>query len=212
MENSFSAFLFLCFILTITPGSDTALVLKSSISGNRKNIMATILGICSGLFIHAVMSSLGLSAILQQSAELFHVVKMIGAGYLIYLGVRALYEAWFTGSNSNLVFGSRCEERQVSVSSEFRKGLLTNILNPKVAIFYLTFLPQFIDINSNPLTQSIGLSLVHISLNLAWLFLFGSFITFFKGHFEKGRTKRIVEILSGSAFLFFGLALARSKD
>ncbi|WP_233189736.1 LysE family translocator [Halobacteriovorax sp. DA5] len=212
MENSFSAFLFLCFILTITPGSDTALVLKSSISGNRKNIMATILGICSGLFIHAVMSSLGLSAILQQSAELFHFVKMIGAAYLIYLGVRALYEAWFSGSKTNLFLVSKNERKQVSVSSEFRRGLLTNILNPKVAIFYLTFLPQFIDINSNPLVQSIGLSLVHIALNLIWLFLFGYFVTFFKAQFEKGRTKRVVETLSGSAFLFFGLALAKSKD
>jgi threonine/homoserine/homoserine lactone efflux protein len=84
----------ICFLLTITPGADTALILRSAISGGRNLYLPTILGICPGLLVHATMSSLGLSVILQQSVQLYSVVKIAGAAYLIFLGGRTLLEAW----------------------------------------------------------------------------------------------------------------------
>ena len=89
-DQSLITFLVLITLLTITPGTDTALVLKSAMKGGRRFYVATSLGICTGLLFHASMSSLGLSAILQQSAQAYSVIKMLGAAYLIYLGVRGL--------------------------------------------------------------------------------------------------------------------------
>jgi threonine/homoserine/homoserine lactone efflux protein len=213
MYQSFWTFFVLCLLLTMTPGADTALVLKSSMQGHRKLFIATIVGICSGLLFHATMSSLGLSAILQKSAELYSIVKLLGACYLIYLGGRALYEVWVLKSKETEKINDCSPARtKRSALSEFRVGLLTNILNPKVAVFYLTFLPQFIDPSSSVLLQSLALALVHILLSFVWLLLIGFFVAYFKNQLEKPSVKRIVESVTGLALLGFGIRLATNKN
>lgn len=214
MQNTLSTFLVLCFLLTITPGADTALVLKSSMGGGRKLYIATICGICVGLLFHATMSSLGLSAVLQKSAKMYSIIKILGAGYLIYLGIRGLYEAWRMGQRTQNVSKSTGLDRQVLISplTEFRNGLLTNVLNPKVAVFYLTFLPQFVDIQKNVFLQSVGLSLIHIAMSFIWLYLIGQFVTYFKDQLAKLAVRRSVETATGLALLAFGIRLAASTS
>lgn len=214
MQNTLSTFLVLCFLLTITPGADTALVLKSSMGGGRKLFIATICGICVGLLFHATMSSLGLSAVLQKSAKMYSIIKILGAGYLIYLGIRGLYEAWRMGQRTQNVSKSTGLDRQVLISplTEFRNGLLTNVLNPKVAVFYLTFLPQFVDIQKNVFLQSVGLSLIHIAMSFIWLYLIGQFVTYFKDQLAKLAVRRSVETATGLALLAFGIRLAASTS
>ena len=214
MQNSLSTFLVLCFLLTITPGADTALVLRSSMGGGRKLFVATICGICVGLLFHATMSSLGLSAVLQKSAKMYSIIKILGAGYLIYLGIRGLYEAWRMGQRTQNVSKSPGLDRQGLTSSltEFRNGLLTNVLNPKVAVFYLTFLPQFVDIQKNVFLQSVGLSLIHIAMSFIWLYLIGQFVTYFKDQLAKLAVRRSVETATGLALLAFGIRLASSAS
>ncbi|KYG60355.1 hypothetical protein AZI85_12840 [Bdellovibrio bacteriovorus] len=206
MDQSLVAFSVLCLLLTIAPGADTALVLKSSMTGKQKHFVATILGICVGLLFHATMSSLGLSAILKKSAELYAVVKYLGAAYLIYLGLQSLFEAWFRKDKEDETSGVM-KNSEGSFAQEFRKGLLTNTLNPKVAVFYLTFLPQFVNVKKNVLIQSLGLSMIHILMNLVWLYLVGSFVMFFKAQFAKKSVKRKIETLTGFALLGFGIKL-----
>ena len=209
MQNhqSFAAFVAICLLLTITPGADTALILRSAMAGGRKYFVATTCGICTGLLIHASISSLGMSAILLESAKLYSAIRLIGAGYLIYLGVRGLYEVWF---GPTLVEAS---EKQVarSLRAEFRRGLLTNILNPKVAVFYLTFLPQFVDINGNAFLQSIGLATVHVSMSFVWLCLVGYFVAFFRVQLANTVVRRAVESVTGFALLAFGARLAITR-
>lgn len=204
MTPPIETFITLCFILAITPGADTALVLKSSLSGSTKLLCATIAGICAGLFFHATLSSLGLSVILANSKTLYSIVKYIGAVYLIYLGVRGLFDAY---KGDHLFEEKQKKNLSHSIFLEFKKGLLTNILNPKVAVFYLTFLPQFTDSGKSIFLQSIALSTIHILMSIIWLFLVGYFITFFKHYLEKKFVRSFVEAISGSTLLLFGIKL-----
>lgn len=213
MHQSYWSFLVLCALLTITPGADTALVLKSSLRAPGRSFIATIAGISLGLLIHAMMSALGLSAILMASAKLYTVVQVLGAGYLVYLGLRSLYEAWFKASDSFAEVGTAVSTptQRRRRFAEFRTGLMTNILNPKVAVFYLTFLPQFIDPTRSVFLQSLLLALTHIILSFVWLMLIGFFVGYFRTQLQKKRVRRTIESLTGVALLGFGIKLATSK-
>src|SRR6185503_13607188 len=128
-------------LLTISPGPDTMLVLRNTLRGGRVDGWRTTLGISVGLIVHATLSSAGLSVILLRSATLFGFVKLLGAGYLVWLGLQSIMAAM-----RREMPAARPPARPAAASSgrPFRQGVLTNVLNPKVAIFYLAFLPQFI--------------------------------------------------------------------
>jgi threonine/homoserine/homoserine lactone efflux protein len=213
MQESYTAFILICVLLTITPGADTALVLKSSLSAKCKRSVMTTLGICAGLLFHATMSSLGLTAILQKSSQLYHAIKLLGAGYFVYLGAKALYEVYGKGATEEAMDAAQSDQAgSSSAFAEFRNGLLTNILNPKVAVFYLTFLPQFVNIQGNVLIQSILLSTVHIAMSFVWLSLIGTFVTYFRTQLTKPTVKNKIQSITALALIGFGLPLAMSKD
>ncbi len=130
----FGAFLVAITILTLTPGLDTALVIRNTTRGGFKDGFVSSVGICSGLFVHATFSAIGISAILMQSAELFHAVKWVGAIYLIWLGVNSLRAT--LANNQSLAVG-KAGVGSVGVKRAFREGFLSNVLNPKTAVFYL---------------------------------------------------------------------------
>jgi threonine/homoserine/homoserine lactone efflux protein len=124
-------------VLTITPGPDMLLVLRNGVRDGTAAAWATGLGCCTGIAAHAALAVLGLSAILAASSEAFTVVKLAGAAYLVVLGVRAI-----AGRRGALV--PAAEERAPARGSAYRQGLLTNLLNPKIALLFLTLLPQFV--------------------------------------------------------------------
>ncbi len=196
--------------MTITPGADTVIVTKNAIAAGRRAAFFTTLGVCSGLVVHALASSLGLSVILSQSANLYHAVKLLGAAYLIYLGGRTLWSAWqgrapvIIGENGTAVESGNNHE----FGGYFAQGLLNNVLNPKVAIFYLTMLPQFIDTASPALPQALGLAGIHIAQGLIWLGLCGYFVSYMRLAFSKPKIWRRIESLSGAVLVAFGLTLA----
>lgn len=199
----------MCLFLTITPGVDTAIVLRSATDGNRRLVAATISGICLGLLVHATLSALGLSAVLQKSPDLYSMLKNIGAAYLIILGGKILFEAHTYGFNEiseeteTLVF----LKAPKTFDTEFTTGLLTNILNPKVAVFYVTFLSQFIDPAKNIFLQTIILAGSHILMSIVWLSLIGVFVGHFKPQLEKPEVRKVIETITGMALIGFGLRL-----
>jgi RhtB (resistance to homoserine/threonine) family protein len=199
------AFTGIVAIVTLTPGADTMLVVRSAIVRGRRAGLLTTLGIGSGLFIHATLSALGLSVVLVRSARAFEIVKVAGAVYLAYLGVQALRSA------------ARGVQRQegpagpVGARRAYVEGLLTNVLNPKVAIFYLAFLPQFIGPQDPILAKSILLASIHFVQAIVWL----SFVTFFVARMRsvlgRPRVQRVLEGISGLVFVAFGVKLALSR-
>ncbi|HEY6385960.1 MAG TPA: LysE family translocator [Candidatus Acidoferrum sp.] len=139
MDSRYLAFAGLAAVLTITPGTDMALLAKNVFTRGKKGSSATIVGICSGLFVHAAASALGLSAILAESARAFEIVKWAGAEYLFYLGVRALMRAWKKSALICLEHAPSPMVRNMTWRPSYFERLFTNLLNPKVALFYLTF-------------------------------------------------------------------------
>src|SRR5437899_3038961 len=135
------AFTVVAGVVTIIPGADMALVAHSVLTRGRRAGYVTSVGVCTGLWVHAVASALGLSAILMTSAALFSAVKLAGALYLVALGVLSIRRALGPSPAPPTVAPGRTAR---DARRAFAPGLLSNLLNPKVALFYLTLLPQFV--------------------------------------------------------------------
>lgn len=201
----FVAFVAAAVILTLTPGLDTAMVLRASLSSHRKTAFNAAVGIVLGCLAWGVAVSLGLGAILRASEALYVAVKLAGAGYLIYLGFGLLFKP-----------RNRIAEREEKVSLQagvaFRQGFITNILNPKIGIFYVSFIPQFIPADANVAIYSFLLAAVHAALSMLW------FVTLIltAGKLRKWiSSPRIIsrlDRLTGGVFIGFGLKLAFARD
>lgn len=210
MAPSIWTFMGLAALLTIIPGADMALVARSTLLDGRRPAFFTSLGICLGLCVHATASALGLSAILRVSALAYTLVKAVGAGYLVYLGIQTIRGAGradLAEANGNSAQGQKFASRGLLARS-LRQGMLTNVLNPKVAIFYLTFLPQFIAPGDPVLLESLGLAGIHIAMGLLWLALYAWFLSGFRGVLNRPRVRRTLESATGSLLVLLGLRLA----
>src|SRR5437762_8057348 len=135
----FAAFLVVAGLLTITPGADMALVMRHALSGGTRPAFFASLGICLGTLIWGAASALGVAVLFARSAVAFAVLKYVGGAYLVYLGARALGEAVRGHSTTAIATNTKAPGN----ANAFTQGLATNLTNPKVAVFYVTFLPQF---------------------------------------------------------------------
>lgn len=195
-------------VLTVTPGVDTAMVLRSSTSHGPRAGAAAALGICGGLFVWGAGAAFGLTALLAASPVAFTVVKWAGAAYLVYLGVKLL-----TKPRAALSASPTGEaERKGGAADALRRGFLTNILNPKVGVFYVTFLPQFIPHGVSVGAFTLLLAAVHVLLTLAWFSLLIALTVPLGRFLAKPRVVRTLDRLTGGVFVAFAakLALARA--
>jgi len=207
MDARYLAFAGIAAALTITPGADMALVAKNVFTRGRRGSFATILGICSGLFVHATASALGLSAILAKSARVFEVVKWMGAAYLFYLGVMALRRAIRGEAPPRMGPPNKSAKQRAGWWGAFSEGMLTNILNPKVALFYLTFLPQFIATGDPVLRVSLFLASLHVAMGLVWLSIYSSALHKLNTKLAGGRVRRGMEAVTGGLLMALGARL-----
>jgi threonine/homoserine/homoserine lactone efflux protein len=204
------AFLLLSAALTVTPGADMALVTRNTLSLGRGPAFFTTLGISAGIAAHALLWAAGLSAIVSRSAELFEGVKLVGAAYLVFLGVRSLL--WPAAHGPSVAApGREAAEARVGRGVRFRsfsQGFLTNILNPKVALFYLTFLPQFIVPTDPVVERALMLAGIHIGLGIIWLTFYAYLIDRLSSVFMRESTRRRIERITGGMLVALGLGLA----
>jgi threonine/homoserine/homoserine lactone efflux protein len=212
MDAPYPAFVGIAALLTITPGADMALVAKNAFTRGRSASFATILGICSGLVLHATASALGLSVLLAKSARAFAVVKWVGALYLLYLGLAALWRVFRNAPSSQLEAAAKRPHAANGSSGEwwaaFGEGLLTNLLNPKVVLFYLTFLPQFIAPGDPLLRTSLLLASVHIFMGLIWLSVYGAALPKLNALISPSGFRRALEAATGGLLVVLGVRLA----
>lgn len=195
------AFVGIAAILTVLPGADMALVTRNVIALGRRRAMLTIVGICAGCVIHATASALGVSAILATSATAYNVLKTIGAAYLVWMGMQSIRGARRPAA-------SVVRETNRSMTGPFLQGFLTNLLNPKVAVFYLTFLPQFISPGEPVLRRSLFLAALHILMGLIWLTVYAWFIDRLGSVLTRPRVKAWLEGVTGGVLIALGARLA----
>ena len=201
------AFIGVAAILTVLPGADMALVTRNVLAVGRRRTMLTIVGICLGCVLHATASALGLSAILATSATAFNVVKTFGAAYLVWIGIQSIREA----NRPSRAAAAPDAPRETTGSralGPFLQGFLTNILNPKVAVFYLTFLPQFIRPGESVLRRSLLLASIHIGLGFAWLTAYAWFVDRLGAVLTRPKIKAWMERVSGGLLIGLGARLA----
>ena len=193
-------------LVNLTPGLDTFYILSSSIMHGRRAGVASALGIGAGCIVHTLAAALGLSAILATSATAFIVVKLAGAGYLIYLGIVALTVRAAAPSPKQ-------DGAAVSAAQAFRRGVLTNVLNPKVALFFLALLPQFIDADSpNKVGAFVALGATFIATGTVWCVFLALAAARIRGYFARSPgSYRWISRISGGLFVFLGLRLALSE-
>jgi threonine/homoserine/homoserine lactone efflux protein len=196
-------------LLTITPGVDTVMVLRTSTSDGPRGGAAASLGICLGLLAWGTGAAFGLTALLAASALAFAVVKWAGAAYLVYLGARLILKPRELLTKTNSVAGNAKMSR--GTMGAFRRGFLSNILNPKVGVFYVTFLPQFIPHGVNIASFSLLLAGIHVLLTLTWFALLIALTVPLGRFLSKPRVVRNLDRVTGCVFVGFGLKLAMAK-
>lgn len=205
--TQFLTFLFAIAILTMTPGLDTMAVIRNSSRGGFSDGVITSFGICCGLFVHATLSAIGISVILQQSAMLFSAMKMIGAAYLIYLGAMSL-KAGIKPQGLEVVMSGK---QALNWKKSLREGFLSNVLNPKTAIFYLAFLPQFVDPTGNALMQSLFMAMCHFVLAMIWQTLIAYMVEKARQLIAKPRVNAWLESMAGGVMVLLGVNLLFAK-
>ena len=204
--HHFALFLTTGILLNLTPGPDTAYILGRSIAQGRSAGIASALGITVGSIVHTTAAAIGLSAFLATSAWAFSAVKLIGGAYLVFLGIRALLS-----SPGRLHLSSRFAGTETAAA--FRQGILTNVLNPKVALFFLAFLPQFIDPSAPAKVPAfLLLGFTFVTTGTLWCLILACFASALSEKLRGSTT--IATMLNravGSLFVFLGVRLAVSR-
>lgn len=195
-----------CLSINLIPGPDVIYIVSNTMKGKMASGMKAALGLGVGYFVHTLAACLGLSAIILGSALAFSVVKWLGAAYLLYLGIMSLKSMWQGKSKLSVSNNSKQE------SNVFKQGVVVSVLNPKVALFFLSFLPQFIDVAAGSTNiQLLILGLLFSALATLCNIIYAIAGSWLLGSRKASRYTRIIEGVSG--FLLVGLAakIALSK-
>ena len=197
--------------MVMSPGPNGALLLKTVPLDGKKHGYANVLGIVSSFYLHGTFSIYGLSAIIVASANLFLTIKVVGALYLAYLGVKALLSAFNGKPNQSSAVHVSGNKIQKPISNSFIEGLLTNLLNPKVSIFYLAAFPQFVDFQSNAIISSYTLVTVHALFAALWFSLIVNFLGRSAAMINSSKMHSLVQSATGVVLLWFSYRIATVK-
>lgn len=206
IEN-FGLFVIMCILLIILPGPDTAIATKNTLTVGRTGGFKTILGTCCALLIHTLAAVVGLSAIIVKSAFLFSIFKYFGAVYLVYLGIKTL---WALKQNKTTASDIPAESKYEGKSC-FKQGFLTNLLNPKVAVFFLTFLPQFVESGSQSFLPFLIMGITYMLLTALWFLFYIYLLDQIRAFMKKPKTQSVIEGITGTVLIGFGIKLTMEK-
>jgi threonine/homoserine/homoserine lactone efflux protein len=188
-------------LVTMIPGADMALVTRQVLVGGPALAQKTIFGNLAGVLVHGVALAAGLSALLVASATAYTVVKLAGAAYLVYLGVQALLASRRPPADAP-------PAGIVAPHRAFLQGLISTVLNPKPALFFLTFVPQFVDRDAALLPQTLTLAAIHVIVGLIWLSTYARLVHRARGLLTVPRVNAWLERTTGAVLIAFGLRVA----
>ncbi|GGH34354.1 lysine transporter LysE [Acinetobacter courvalinii] len=189
-------------LLTITPGLDTTLIIRTATLEGKAKAFQAALGINLGCIVWGVIVACGLGALLMTSDLAFNLLKWMGALYLAWLGLNLILKprSQLAGLNDS-----------TTAQNWFIKGFWGNLLNPKVGIFYISFLPQFIPQSSSPIIWTMGLVMIHVVIGLFWSIFLIVAMQSISAYLKQPKFIQYMDRITGSVFLLFALKLAFSK-
>jgi threonine/homoserine/homoserine lactone efflux protein len=203
META-AAFLGISALVIVTPGQDTVLTIRNTLLGGRAGGTFTAVGVAFGQAIWILAASAGVTALLLASEPAFAAIRLVGAAFLVYLGVQALIAAARGGATSAMVAG---RAGGLSRAVALRQGLFSNLGNPKMAVFFTSLLPQF----GSSFVGLAALGLLFCSLTLMWLSLYAVVVSRAGNLLRRGGIRRALEALTGAALVALGLRLAAER-
>ncbi len=213
VAHALIAFTLTAGLLTATPGLDMALVLRTAVVEGRRRALMAGFGVCCGVLVWGLAGSVGLSALLAISVYKYDALRIAGACYLTYLGVRLLLRTspWRAANEKKGDDPLMQSTANESGSRWFGRGFLTNILNPKVGVFYISFLPQFIPSGVHVLTFSMLLALIHAAEGLIWFLILTRATEYFSRRLRQPSVLALLDKATGAVFIGFALKLAFEK-
>jgi threonine/homoserine/homoserine lactone efflux protein len=197
-----AAFVGISIVVIVTPGQDTALTIRNSLLGGRRAGVLTAAGVSAGQAVWAFATSLGVAALIVAFEPAFVALKLAGAAFLVYLGAHALLRA-IRGEVGELRGGTR--------HSPFRQGVLSNLGNPKMAVFFTSLLPQFVPAGGTPFLALLALGLVYCSITLAWLSAYAVAVARVGVVLRRPIVRRAVEAVTGVVLTALGLRPATER-
>lgn len=203
---NFETFLFAGILLNLTPGNDTIFILTKSIGQGKKAGIVSALGIGTGNIVHTTIAAFGLSIIIAKSALLFNIIKYAGAAYLLYMGAKMLLDR----SSLNT---EKQHNGQTNYLKIYRDGVVTNVLNPKVSLFFIAFLPQFIDPSAtNTVVPFLLLGFTFVTTGTIWCLTLATFsAAIFNSLRNNRRMSTYINRVCGLALVGLGVKVALTK-
>ncbi|MCC3702873.1 LysE family translocator [Rouxiella badensis] len=206
LTDSLVSYTFAITLLTLTPGLDTALILRTAASEGSKKAFQAAMGVNAGCMIWGAIVALGLGALLTASELAFNVLKWVGAAYLCWLGLQMLFKP-----RNQMAAESAADAPLKKSSNGFIKGLFGNVLNPKVGVFYVTFLPQFVASGYPVAAYTFGLAMIHVLIGTVWSSTMIAATRPLSRWLKRPAVVRNMDRLTGLVFVAFAVRLATSK-
>ena len=197
------AFLGIAILVIATPGQDTALTIRNTLLGGRPAGVATAAGVAAGQACWTAAASIGLAALLVASEPVFVALKLAGAAYLVFLGLQALHHALRPGTRAV----EQSNDPSLAAPRAFRQGLLSNLGNPKMAIFFTSLLPQF----GSSFASLLALGLLFCALTFAWLAAYSFAVARAGDLLRRPRIRRSLDAFTGTCLVAFGIRLAAER-
>lgn len=210
MTGSFAAFLVVSAVVIATPGPDTMLTIRNTLVGGRRHGVLTALGCVTGLSIWTIATSAGLAALLIASRPAFVAIRVVGAAYLVVLGAQALLHAARHGRAAGAA--GAAPAGRAGPWTAYRQGALSNLGNPKIAVFFSSLLPQFLPHGHATFTALLALGLCFCSMTVIWLTLYACAVARAGDLLRRPALERAMEALSGAVLVALGLRLATERD
>jgi RhtB (resistance to homoserine/threonine) family protein len=202
----YETFILTGILLNITPGNDTIFIISRSMAQGKKAGFMSVLGIATGSLIHTTLAAFGLSMIIAKSILVFSIIKYAGAAYLLYIGYQMLTDK--TSLNTDVSFA----EKSLNLKKIYRDGVITNVLNPKVALFFISFLPQFIDSSvSNTVLPFLKLGITFTITGTIWCLILANFASFLFLKLKHNKTvSNYINKTCGAVLIALGIKVALS--
>ena len=206
MSSDLAGFLVLSIIVIVTPGPDTALTIRNTLLGGRAGGVATAAGVELGQATWSVATSAGIAALLVAAEPAFVALKLAGAAYLVLLGAQALVSALRLGRSTEAA--ATLQRAGLRPATALHQGAVSNLTNPKMAVFFPSLLPQFVSPNMSSFAALLTLGLIFCVMTLSWLTVYAFVVARAGDVLRRARVRRVVEGLTGTVLVAFGIRVA----